>query len=124
MQGTKTEKLRVELKKLEKAGDIEGSALVARNGLLIASNMPRDIDERRFAAMSATMMGAIETAAATVAKGALMRITAETEHAIIVTMGAGKNAILVITAASSANLGMVMVEMETAIENIRSIMED
>jgi predicted regulator of Ras-like GTPase activity (Roadblock/LC7/MglB family) len=117
---TKSEKLLSELKKLANVGSIEGSAVVARNGLIIASDLPRDVDERRLGAMSATMMGAVETAAITLNKGTIKRVTAEIEKAILVTMGAGKKAILVVSASPDANLGMLMVEME---ERVKSIME-
>lgn len=117
---TKSEKLLSELKKLANVGGIEGSAVVARNGLIIASDLPRDVDERRLGAMSATMMGAVETAAITLNKGTIKRVTAEIEKAILVTMGAGKKAILVVSASPDANLGMLMVEME---ERVKSIME-
>lgn len=117
---TKSEKLLSELKKLANVGSIEGSAVVARNGLIIASDLPRDVDERRLGAMSATMMGAVETAAITLNKGQIKRVTAEIEKAILVTMGAGKKAILVVSASPDANLGMLMVEME---ERVKSIME-
>ncbi|MBU3902190.1 MAG: roadblock/LC7 domain-containing protein [Candidatus Thermoplasmatota archaeon] len=117
---TKSEKLLSELKKLANVGSIEGSAVVARNGLIIVSDLPRDVDERRLGAMSATMMGAVETAAITLNKGQIKRVTAEIEKAILVAMGAGKKAILVVSASPDANLGMLMVEME---ERVKSIME-
>ncbi len=118
---TKSEKLLSELKKLANVGNIEGSAVVARNGLMIASDLPRDVDERRLGAMSATMMGAVETAAITLNKGTIKRVTAEIEKAILITMGAGKKAILVVSATPNANLGMLMVEMEERVKNIREI---
>ncbi|MBU2565493.1 MAG: roadblock/LC7 domain-containing protein [Candidatus Thermoplasmatota archaeon] len=118
---TKSEKLLSELKKLANVGGIEGSAVVARNGLIIASDLPRDVDERRLGAMSATMMGAVETAAITLNKGQIKRVTAEIEKAILVTMGAGKKAILVVSASPDANLGMLMVEMEERVKNIMEI---
>ncbi len=118
---TKSEKLLSELKKLANVGNIEGSAVVARNGLMIASDLPRDVDERRLGAMSATMMGAVETAAITLNKGTIKRVTAEIEKAILITMGAGKKAILVVSASPNANLGMLMVEMEERVKNIREI---
>ena len=51
-----------ELERLENFDEIIGTALVNRNGLLISSILPRNIDERRFGALAATMFGAVETA--------------------------------------------------------------
>ena len=120
---TKTEKLEEVLKKLANVGGVEGSAIVARNGLLITSDLPKDIDERRFGAMSATMMGAIETAATTLKKGLVKRVTAEIESTTIITMGAGSKAILVVAASPSSNLGMLLIDMEDHSKTIREIME-
>jgi predicted regulator of Ras-like GTPase activity (Roadblock/LC7/MglB family) len=124
MAETKTERLEEQLRKLENVGGVEGAAIVARNGLMIASRLPKDIDERRFCAMAATMMGAVETAAATLKRGAIKRVTAEIEKATIVTMGAGSKALLVVAARFDANLGMLMIEMEEYADRIRSIMEE
>lgn len=61
MTETKSERLRQVLKKVTAVHGVNGAAIVARNGLLIASDIPRDVDEQRVGAMTATMMGAIET---------------------------------------------------------------
>lgn len=122
MSETKTERLEMTLKKLVAIGGVNGSAIVARNGLLIASNLPKDIDDRRFSAMTATMMGAVETAAATLSRGMVKRVTAEIENATVIAMGAGEKAILVVAAGNSGNLGMILLEMEDCAENMKRIM--
>ena len=62
MDSLKIESLNRELKELETRRGITGSAIVSRNGLLITSRLPRDIDQRKIGAIAATMFGAIETA--------------------------------------------------------------
>jgi predicted regulator of Ras-like GTPase activity (Roadblock/LC7/MglB family) len=108
MAETKSERLGVALKKIVAVSGVAGAAIVARNGLLIASELPRDIDERRLGAMTATMMGAVETTGVTLNKGSVRRVIAEVEHATIVAMGAGPKALIVCTAENSVNLGMLM----------------
>ena len=120
---TKTDELLALLKSIDGIGGIKGSAIVARNGLLIASMLPRDIDERRFGAMSATMMGAIETAAATMSGGLLKRVTAELENTTVITIGAGKKAILVTSVDLNSNLGLVLIEIEEIASKIKAIVD-
>ena len=124
MAETKIERLAEILKKMEMVGGIHGGAIVARNGLMMVSNLPKDIDERRFCAMTATMMGAVETAVATLKRGAIKRVTAEVERATVIAMGAGPKAILVVSAEQNANLGILMLEMEESADMIRKIIEE
>jgi hypothetical protein len=65
------------LKGLSSIGDVDGSAIVTRDGLLIASDLPSDVDSETFAAMSATMIGAAETAVGELKKGTVERVIAE-----------------------------------------------
>ena len=112
MSESKTEIINSQLERLRMLDGAEGSAVVARNGLLVASNLPNNVDEKRFCAMIATMMGAVETAANTLNRGRLSRITAEMDGAIMIAMGAGDKTLLVSVSRKEANLGMLMIEME------------
>ena len=49
------------LKELEKIGDIIGSAVVRRDGLLIASGLPSEVNAKAVAAMAAAIVGTSET---------------------------------------------------------------
>ena len=77
MNSLKIQDLNNELEKLEEINDMIGVAVVNRNGLLIASRLPRDIDKRKFCAMAATMFGAIETAVTTLGSKFVNNLTVE-----------------------------------------------
>ncbi|MFA6036280.1 MAG: roadblock/LC7 domain-containing protein, partial [Candidatus Micrarchaeia archaeon] len=49
------------LGELGQAGDVEASAIVRRDGLMIASNLPSKVDSRTIAAMAAALVGTAET---------------------------------------------------------------
>jgi predicted regulator of Ras-like GTPase activity (Roadblock/LC7/MglB family) len=100
------------LKGLGGIGSIEGSAIVTRDGLLIASDLPKDIDAETFAAMSATMMGAAETAIGELKKGDVERVIVEGRATKLITKGAGPNAVLVAMVSQDANLGLILIEMK------------
>jgi len=118
MPETKKERLLSILKGLSSIGDIEGSAIVTRDGLLIASDLPREIDAETFAAMSATMLGAAETAVSELKKGTVERVIAEGKQTKLIAKGAGSSAVLVSMVRADANLGLVLVEMGKASEKI------
>ncbi len=118
----KKDELDVVLKELSSIGGIEGSAVVTRDGLLIDSVMLQDVDADTFAAMSATMMGAAETAISELKKGSVSIVLVEAKDAKIVTTGAGEQAILVVMAKPTINLGLVLVELKKAVNKIKKIL--
>ena len=107
------------LKELNNAEGIIGSAIVTRDGLVIASQLPENVDSATFAAMSAAMTGAAETAISELKKGLVDRVIVESKQAKIITIGAGSEAILVTLTGKEARLGLILIEMKKAAEKIR-----
>jgi len=118
MPETKKEKLAGILKHLRKTGDIEGAAIITRDGLLIASELSVNIDGDTFAAMSATMMGAAETAIQELKKSSPDRVIVESKNAKLITTGAGEQTILACIVNPDAKLGLVLIEMKKASSDI------
>jgi len=122
MAETKKDRLIALLKEMQKIGDINGSIVVSRDGLVIASNIT-EIDADTFAAMSAAMQGAAETAASELKQGEIEQMIVETEKGKIISTGAGKRAILVIMTTKKANLGLALLEMGKSAEKISNILK-
>ena len=118
---TTKELLEKVLKDLKTAGGIEASAVVSRDGLLMASDILQDVHSETFAAMTATMLGAAETAVVELDKGGVDRIIVEGEDAKIIGTGAGQNAILIVMTDPGTGLGLVLVEMDKAKEKVEGI---
>ncbi len=111
------------LNDLKKAGDIDGSAIITRDGLLIASDVDSSIHAETFAAMSATMLGAAETATSELKKGAPDRVIVESKDGKIIAGGAGEKALLVVMTSTEAGLGLILVEMNKAAEKIEKVLQ-
>lgn len=62
------------------SADVEASALISTDGLMIASALPQGIDENRVGAMSAAMLSLGERAASELARGRLERVLLQGEH--------------------------------------------
>ena len=122
MPETKTEKLNGILEGLKKVGGIGGSMIVSRDGLKIASDVS-NIDADTFAAMTAAMQGAAETAATELNQGEAGQIVIETTKGKIISVGAGKRAILVVMTGKKINLGLVLIEMGKCSEKIANILK-
>lgn len=123
MNSLKSQNLHKELEKLEGISDIIGTALVNRNGLLVASRLPRDIDDRNFCAMTATMFGAIETAASTIGSKFVDNLTVEFNDFQLIIMGVDEQLILVSLLNLNSNLGLIFIEIEETIKNIKKMLE-
>ena len=101
------------LKELESAdGDIEGSALVRSDGLIVAFAMPRTTDETLVAAMSAALLNIGTRTAKELARGDLEKVIVSGTKGDVVLMGSGSDSILSATTRPGSNLGLVLVEMK------------
>ncbi len=121
MNNTLIESLNNELKRLENFSEIIGTAIVDRNGLLISSRLPRDIDERKLGALSATMYEAIETATSSLEDNEIKNLTVEYQDYQLIIMEIDNNTILVGMLAQDVNLGLLFIEIEESIKNIKKL---
>jgi len=124
MPETKKEQLIAVLQNLRKIGDLIGSSVISRDGLTIASDLAKDIDEETFAAMSAAMQGAAETAVQELKQGDLDQIIINAQRGKIITTSAGERAILVSLSKPSINLGLILLELGRTGRKINNILGD
>jgi len=110
------------LKNLKSTGGIEATAVISRDGLVMKAKMPSKQKPETLAAMSATMLGAAETATIELGKGIPHRVIAETENGKLIAMGAGPKAVLVIITDSDIGLGLILIEAEKAASKIKEIL--
>ncbi|MFX0140314.1 MAG: roadblock/LC7 domain-containing protein [Candidatus Hodarchaeota archaeon] len=108
-----------ELDKLILVGGIIGTAIVNRNGLTILSNLPRNIDERKFGAMAATMFGAMETATSTFSDK-LINITVEFNDYQLIIFGVNEEVIIVSLVDVNIDLGLIFIEIEECLKNLQN----
>jgi len=107
---------------LKKVGGISASAVVTRDGLLVASDVG-EVNAETFAAMTATMTGAAETAMSEIQAGSIDRVIVEGEKAKMISVGAGPNALLVVLTVSDAPLGLVLLKIGDATRKISRMLE-
>jgi hypothetical protein len=111
------------LKDLEAtAGDIEGSAVVRSDGLIVAFAMPRSTDESLVAAMSAALLNIGTRTVKELARGDLDKVIVSGNKGDILLMSAGKDSILSTTTKVGANLGLVLVEMKKTSNKLGNLM--
>lgn len=101
--------------------DIEASAVVSVDGLIIASALPADVEEDRVSAMSAAMLSLGERIAGELGRGILNEVYIHGKDGYVLLMSVGENAVLTVMARSQAKLGLIMLEMRRTAEDLKSI---
>jgi len=118
VEGGKRKELEDVLKDLEKSGDIVGSAVVRRDGLLIASGLPAEVNAKAVSAMAAAMVGTSETSVKELGLGEFSQVMVNASQGQFVALGAGSEAIIISLLRKGANLGLVLIEMEKASKKV------
>ncbi|MHA2403575.1 MAG: roadblock/LC7 domain-containing protein, partial [Candidatus Kariarchaeaceae archaeon] len=84
--------------------EVQAAAVVSVEGLPIASKLPEGWDDTIVAAMTAAMLSLGDKIANNLNKGTLEKIMIEGVHGVVVSMAAGPNAVLTVSAAKDAKL--------------------
>jgi len=107
---------------LSSSGDIEGSAIVSEDGLIIASALQQGIEEGRVAAMSSAMLSIGDRIGMELKRGKLEQIFVKGEFGFIVLMHAGSHAVLVALARKEAKLGLLFLDMQRTADEVKKIL--
>lgn len=111
-------KLNEILQDLERRTEIRASAVVSRDGLMMASALPKDVDEDAISAMSAGILSIGTRVGQVLKQGGVEEVTIKGEKGYTVTMGCGPGAVLIATAPADAKLGMIYFEMKNSVKEV------
>lgn len=98
--------------------DIEASAVVSVDGLIMASALPAEVEEDRVSAMSAAMLSLGERIATELGRGSLEQVYIKGSKGFIVLTAVGDEAVLTALARQEAKLGLIFLEMRRAAEDL------
>ena len=118
---SKVEEVTKILQDLEgKVSDVIGSAVIRTNGLVIASALPSEANERMIAAMSAALLGTSKRSAEALFNGNFISLNLELDKGNMFLIGAGR-VILVAITRKEPNIGLITLEMEDTSKKINEI---
>lgn len=100
------------------ASDIEASAVVSVDGLIMASALQQGAEEDRVSAMSAAMLSLGERIAQELGRGQLEQVYIKGNNGFIVLISIGDEAVLTALARQDGKLGLVFLEMRRAAEDL------
>ncbi len=122
MPKSRTEQMVERLRDLQaSSGDIQGSAVVSVDGLIMASSLPAGVEEDRVSAMSAAMLSLGERIAGELGRGVLDQVFIHGKTGYVVLMSVVEDAVLTVLAREQAKLGLIMLDMRRAAEDLSKL---
>ena len=100
------------------APDIEASAVVSVDGLIMASALQQGVEEDRVSAMSAAMLSLGERISSELGRKGLEQVYIKGNKGSIVLTSVGTEAVLTALGRQDAKLGLIFLEMRRAAEDI------
>ena len=101
--------------------EIEASAVVSVDGLIIASALPADAEEDRVSAMSAAMLSLGERISMELGRGSLEQVYIKGHNGYVILTAVGEEAVLTALAREQAKLGLIFLEMRRAAEDLARV---
>lgn len=102
--------------------DIEASALVSEDGLLIASALPQHVEEVRVAGMAATLLALGTRASVELDRGGLEQVLIRGQKGYVVMQSAAPGTVLVAMTTREAKLGLIFLDISRAIEQLKKVL--
>ncbi len=103
------------------SADIEASAVVSTDGLMMAALLPSGMDEDRVGAMSAALLSLGDRTARELARGTLEQVLIKGHNGYILMTYAGTDAVLTVMAKSQAKLGLIFLDVKRAAEALSKV---
>lgn len=122
MAASRTELMVNRLREMQAASpEIEASAVVSVDGLIMASALPVEVEEDRVSAMSAAMLSLGERIAGELGRGGLEQVYIRGDNGYVILTSVGEEAVLTALAREGAKLGLIFLEMRRAAEDLRRL---
>ncbi len=122
MEKTRTDQMVDRLRDLRgNTPDVEASAVVSVDGLIMASSLPSGVEEDRVSAMSAAMLSLGERIAGELGRGVLDEVYIHGDEGYVLLMSSGTDAVLTVLAREQAKLGLVLLEMRRAAKDLERL---
>ena len=101
--------------------DIEASAVLSTDGLMMAALLPAGMDEDRVGAMSAAMLSLGDRTANELARGNLEQVLIKGVYGYVLMTHAGTDSVLTVLTKANARLGLIFLDVKRAAESIGKV---
>ncbi len=101
--------------------DVEASAVVSVDGLIMASSLPSGVEEDRVSAMSAAMHSLGERISSELGRGVLDQVYIRGNTGYVILMSVGEEAVLTVLARKNAKLGLIFLDMKRTADDLAKL---
>lgn len=101
--------------------ELEGTAVISVEGLMIASRLPNGLTDDLVASMSAAMLALGERIAHDLQRGELSQVFIRGEVGYVLLIAVNENAVLTALASEEAKLGLLFLDMKRAASELRQL---
>jgi len=102
---------------------VDGSVVARRDGLVIAHNLPAHADAKRMSAMAAVIVNASLNATLELERGVYQLTIVQSSVGKIVCAHAGMEAIFAAIVSEGANLGLILLRLESIARQVEEVLE-
>jgi predicted regulator of Ras-like GTPase activity (Roadblock/LC7/MglB family) len=122
MAPTISDQLNLILHELEKnVPHVEATAIVSTDGLVIASRLPRDVEEDRIGAMAAAILTISKRSGEELDRGEMLRVLIEGNDGYLLIRSIGDDAVLIALVDRDVRLGMLFYESKKCVGKLMEI---
>jgi uncharacterized protein len=101
--------------------EIEASAVVSVDGLIMASSLPAGVEEDRVSAMSAAMLSLGERIASELGRGSVEQVYIKGDDGYVILMSVGDEAVLTTLVREGAKLGLIFIDMRRTADDLEKL---
>jgi len=101
--------------------EIEASAVVSVDGLIMASSLPAGVEEDRVSAMAAAMLSLGERIAGELGRGLLDQVYVKGADGFVILMNVGDEAVLTTLVRQNAKLGLIFLDMRRSADDLEKL---
>ncbi|HRF94798.1 MAG: roadblock/LC7 domain-containing protein [bacterium] len=101
--------------------EVEASAVVSVDGLIMASSLPAGVEEDRVSAMSAAMISLGERISSELGRGLLEQVYIRGKNGYVILMSVGEEAVLTTLVREGAKLGLIFLDMRRTADDLEKL---
>jgi predicted regulator of Ras-like GTPase activity (Roadblock/LC7/MglB family) len=113
--------LKPALRALRQSCGAFASAVVSRDGLVIAADVPEGVSMETFGIMCATLLGAASTANSELRVGTPLHVVVESEDAKMIVVGAGRKALIVTVIGKKSDANVALKKLDEIADTLKMI---
>lgn len=102
--------------------EIEASAIITDDGMMMASHLPVAVNEGRISAMSAALLSVSERMIETLLGNKSERVIVQSKAGYVIVSATAKNLLLTVMACPSAKLGMVFHDINKTSQSVQELL--